>query len=676
MKKFIVFIFALTALGCFLACAPKHQAVIKKADLDLSVKPGENFFRYANGPWLDKTTIPDDKTSYTTFDVLREKKDHDINILLEEVKLQKDAQQGSVAQKIRDFYLTGMDKEKIETEGLSAIQPELESIENIKSMDDFQNLVAEFHKSGIGTLFGGSVFQDLKNNEEYRFYFAQSGLGLPDVEYYSKTDDRSVEIRTEYVKHISKMFQLMGEEEAEAQKHAEIVMNIENSLAGSSRTRLQMRNIPALYNLKTMDELQTMCPNFNFKRYMASFSDKDFGDVVVMVPEFFENVNKMLTTVPIDQWKIYLKWNLINESANYLSSNFVNQDYAFYSEFLSGSKTIKERWKRVTTTLNGYLGEPLGQLYVKKHFPETSKTRMVQLVKNLKATLKNRLEKLEWMGPETKKEALVKLAEMKVKIGYPDKWIDFSSMKIENDSYIKNVRRANRFHIMREINKFGKPVDKEEWGMTPQTVNAGYNPILNDITFPAGILQPPYFDPNADDAVNYGAIGVVIGHEMTHGFDDQGRRFDANGNMTDWWTEKDAEEFTKRTQILIDQYDKFVAIGDVHINGKLTLGENIADFGGLTISMEAYESTLNENEKAPVIDGFTDIQRFYLSYAKLWRGKIRDKALIRKCQEDVHPWGKFRVNGALFNKDKFYEAFQISETDPLYVAPENRPVIW
>ncbi len=657
-------------------CGQKQQPAIDVANLDQSIEPGDDFFRYANGGWLDRTDIPEDKSSFSSFDVLREERDQDIHELLEEVSHQKDVEPGSVTQKIRDFYVTGMDVKQIEEQGLEPLQPEFERIEGISSMQDFQDLVARFHTFGLDPLFGGNVMQDFMQSELYKFYFMQAGVGLPDVEYYTKEDDRSQEIRQEYIKHMAAMFELMGDEPAMARKNAETVMEIETRLAQNSRNRVQRRNIPALYNKMSLEKLSDICPNFNWEAYMANLSDKDFGEVIVGMPEFFQEVNRVLEDVPLEDWKTYLRWNLINRSAEYLSEDFVNQDFDFYSKFLSGNEKIQKRWKRVTQTINRRVGEPLGKLYVKKYFPPESKERMMELIGNLKKAMAQRLENLEWMGNDTKRAALAKLEKMRFKIGYPDKWKDFSQLEIQPDSYVLNVKRANYFHFYRQLNKYGKPVDKEEWGMTPQTVNAGYNPLNNEMTFPAGILQPPFFNPAADDAVNYGAIGAVIGHEMTHGFDDQGRRFNAEGNMRDWWTKEDAEQFNQRTKLLIDQYNNFVAVDDVHINGELTLGENIADFGGLSVSLHAYKMSLEGKPEPPVIDGFNHLQRFFLGWAQVWRGKIRDKALKRKCQEDVHPWGKFRVNGALANVPEFYQAFDIDQNDPLYRSPEQRPVIW
>jgi len=662
--------------GLIVSCGTGGNSAINRADMDLSVSPGNNLFRYANGAWIDRAEIPDDKTAYTSFNLLREKKDKNVHALLEGLAAASNREAGSIAQKISDFYFTGMDVDAVNKDGFASLQPQIDQINNISDLADLQSVIGDFHKYGLDPLFGGAVFEDLMNNEIYKFYFAQAGTGLPDVEYYYKEDDRSKEIRTEYKKHVAKMFELLGDDSEKAEQNAATIMEIETRLAKKSKTRVEMRNIPALYNRMTMKELQELAPNFDWQKYLKNLSDTDFGDVIVMSPKFFKEVSNILFDFSLNDWKAYLRWNLINHSAAFLSEDFVNQDFNFFSEFLSGSKKIKDRWKRVTRTVNDLVGEPLGQLYVKKYFPEESKKKMVEMVGFLKKSMAQRLENLDWMGSETKKEAKIKLDKMRFKIGYPDKWKDFSNLEIKRDAYILNVRRANYFHFYQQLNKFGKPVDKEEWGMSPQTVNAGYNPIQNEMTFPAGILQPPFFDVAADDAVNYGAIGMVIGHEMTHGFDDQGRRFDSNGNMRDWWTKEDAAEFNKRTRLLIDQYNRFIAIDDVHVNGELTLGENLADFGGLTLSILAYKMSIKNGPAAEVIDGFTPEQRYFLGFARVWRGKIRDKALKRKCQEDVHPWGEFRVNGAPFNVPELYEAFEINPDDALYIKPEMRPVIW
>lgn len=681
MRKFYRSVVMTMAMSLFvlvaiISCSKKGEKPINKNNMDLSVKPGDDFFRYANGGWLDKIQIPDDKTSYTEFDILQEKRDEDLYQLLREIANETDGKSGSMTQKIGDFFVTGMDTERIETEKTKPLQQEFDRIANIKTIADVQDVIAHLHTIGLDPLFSGGVEQDLMDSKIYKFYLMQAGLGLPDRDYYTKQGDRFNDIRREYIKFVGNMFVLLGDDSLTAAQNAQTVMKIENRLAENSKTRLQMRNIPALYNKMSLRQLSKLAPYYDWQRYFTNISEIDFGDVIVGMPKFFKEVSALMQEISVDEWKTYLRWNVINNSAAYLSSDFVRENYHFYSEFLSGSKKLKKRWKRVVATVNRSIGEPLGKLYVKKYFPPESKKRMLELVMNLKKSLRQRIENLSWMSDSTKTEALAKLAAMKVKIGYPDKWEDYSKLKAKRDSYVLNVLRANKFQYYKNLNQFGKPVDPDKWGMSPQTVNAGYNPIKNDITFPAAILQPPFFNPVADDAVNYGAIGVVIGHEMTHGFDDQGRRFDKDGNMRDWWTKKDAEEFNKRIQLIVDQYDQFVAIGDLHINGKLTIGENIADFGGLTVALNAYKMIMNDNPAPKPIDGFTDLQRFFLGYAQVWRGKIRDKALRRKVQEDVHAWGKFRVNGALFNVPEFYQAFKISPEDKLYRTPEQRPVIW
>lgn len=672
----LVGILLTTAILIFAGCAQKQDTAINKDYMDLLVNPGDDFYRYANGNWIKNNQIPDDRSSYGSFDIVRKETDKNVRTLLEEVAKNTTAEKGSIAQKIRDFYVTGMDSAKTEEMGISPLREELDIIAGISSTEQFQDVVARFHTFGLDPLFNGGIEQDLMDSKNYKFYLMQAGIGLPDRDYYTNADDRSKEIRAEYVKHVAKMFELTGINTETAQKNAEVVMNIETRLAEKSKTNTEMRNIPALYNKMSLSQLGELAPGFDWVRYFKNISEKDFGDVIVGMPVFFEEVGKIVNEVAIDDWKVYLTWNLVNRSSEFLSSDFVNQDFKFYSEFLSGSKKIRERWERVVGVTNSALGEPLGQLYVEKFFPPESKEKMVELVTNLKKALKIRIENLEWMGDSTKQAALEKLELMGVKIGYPDKWEDFSKLEIEPDSYVMNFRRANYFAYYKNLDKFGKPVDKEKWGMDPQTVNAGYHPLMNDITFPAAILQPPFFYPNADDAVNYGAIGMAIGHEMTHGFDDQGRNFDKDGNMTDWWTQSDADEFKNRTKLLVDQYNSFVALNDVHVNGELSLGENIADFGGLTVALEAYKLS-REGKPAPKpISGFTDIQRIFLAYAQLWKGNIRDKALLRLVQEDVHPWGEYRVNGAMFNVPEFYGAFDIKPENKLFRTAEQRPVIW
>jgi len=653
----------------------ESKPILDRKDMNLTIRPGNDFFRYANGGWIDRAKIPEDKTSYASFDIVREKRDKDVHQLLEDLAKIKSPEKGSATQKISDFYAVGMDIKTVEVQGITPLKEEFERIAKISSVSDVQALVARFHTYGMDPLFNGVVLQDFKNSNIFKFYLFQAGIGLPDRDYYTKEDKRSKEIREEYVKHVAKMFQLLGDNPDAAAANAQKVMSIETRLAEKSKTRLELRDLPALYNKMSLTQLSEIASGIDWKKYFKTISDIDFGDVIVGMPEFFKEVSTLMKEVPVNDWKTYLRWNLINRSAPYLSSDFVNQDYLFFSEFLSGSKKIRDRWKRVVEITNNLLGELVGQLYVKKHFPPESKKRMLELVSNLRKAFEIRLKKLQWMSESTKKEALAKLKAMRVKIGYPDKWEDYSKLEIKRDSYILNVRRANQFQYYKNLSQFEKPVDPDKWEMTPQTVNAGYHPIKNDLTFPAAILQPPFFYADGDDAVNYGAIGMAIGHEATHGFDDQGRRFDKDGNMKNWWTKEDAEEFKKRSQLLVDQYNSFVAVGDLHVNGELSLGENIADFGGLTIAFAAYKMSLNGKIPAP-INGFSHEQRFFLSFAKVWRGKIREKTLRRIVQEDVHPWGEFRTNGAPFNIPEFYKIFDIQPGDKLYRTEKQRPIIW
>jgi putative endopeptidase len=489
-------------------------------------------------------------------------------------------------------------------------------------------------------------------------------------------DARSKEIRTEYQKHLVNTFKLIGYSEADAAKNAETVVKIETELAKASSTRLALRDPIANYNKTDLAGLKKLAPEFDWNLYFTDLGLTQTKDINVGQPKFLTAMAKLTKSVPIEDWKIYLKWNLVRTASTSLSSAFEKENFAFYGTVLSGIKEMKPRWKRVVSETSGSLGEAVGQLYVEKYFPATSKTRMVALVSNLKAALSERIQNLTWMSAETKKAAVTKLEKINVKVGYPDKWIDYTPVAISKDSYFVNVMNASRFDFKRNLDKIGKPIDRTEWGMTPQTVNAYYNPNMNEIVFPAGILQPPFFYADGDDAVNYGAIGVVIGHEMTHGFDDQGRMFDKDGNLKDWWTKVDADNFKKQTQVLIDQYSSLKVLNDLTVDGKLTIGENIADLGGVNVSYTAFLKALAGKDVNEKIDGFTLSQRFFLAYAQVWRNNIRDKELMRRLKEDVHSPGVARVNGIVYNIPAFYTAFNIQPTDKLYKTVEKRASIW
>jgi len=666
-------ILAITA-GCSQQ-SPKGTGVIKKEDMDLSVKPGNDFFEYSNGNWMKNTPIPEDRSRYGAFDILAENANEAIHDLLEAAAKTKDSKAGSNLKKIQDFYAIGMDTANINKVGIKPLLPEFAAIDAIQSKEDLLKSLVHLHKMGVSAFFGVGVQQDLKNSDINRMYLSQAGLSLPDRDYYTNDDENSTKIRAEYIKHLTKMYELIGDEEVVAAKKAERIMALETRMAHAFNTRLENRDYTKLYNPKTLDEMAKAYPNFDWKEYYKGLGADIKTFVIITQPKYMEELNRILADVKMDDIKLYLNWKVLDESASYVNKEIADQNFAFFGTVLSGTKVQKPRWRRMSSATGSVLGEAVGQLYVAKYFPAESKERMLALVTNLKKALHSRIEKLDWMSDSTRKQALIKLDAFGVKIGYPDKWKDYSKLEVGTDSYVQNIWRAGVFSFNKNLDDLGKPVDTQRWGMTPQTVNAYYNPMLNEIVFPAAILQPPFFYKDGDDAVNYGAIGVVIGHEMTHGFDDSGRRFDKDGNMRDWWTPEDAKKFKARTQKLVDQFDGFNVIDGIHVNGKLTLGENIADYGGLTVSMEAYKMALN-GEKPKDIDGFNYMQRFYLAYAKVWRGNIRNKELMRRLKEDVHSPGKYRVNGGLFNIPEFYTAFGITEKDSLYRTEEQRAKIW
>lgn len=663
-------------LGTFAACnSEKTPPAINLADLDVKVKPQEDFYRYANGGWMDANPLPEEYSRYGSFDKLQEDNDKMLHALVEELASGK-GENSAVAKKIGDFYASGMDTALIEKEGIEPLNPYFERIKQLKTPAEVQNLIAEFHKMGVSSLFNFYGEPDSKNSEMMIGVLYQGGLGLSDRDYYSSNEPRAVEIRTEYVKHVQRMFELLGYDAKVAQSKAKNVMDFETKLAASSFTRLEERDPEKNYNKRGYSDVKKLVSAFDWDNYFKTVGLSNPGDINVAQVKFFTDLNALLPTVDMETWKDYLSWNLIHNTANYLNADFVNEQFGFYGKFLSGQPKIKPRWKRVLNATNNTIGEALGQMFVKKYFPPEAKERMLELVENLRESLKGRIQNLDWMGDSTKQKALEKLAAIRVKIGYPDKWRDFGDLKIERRAYVLNVMEGNKFETQYQLNKIGKPVDKNEWFMTPQTVNAYYSPNLNEICFPAGILQPPFFFMNADDAVNYGAIGVVIGHEITHGFDDQGRLFDKVGNLTNWWTDQDAKLFTERSQVLVNQFNSFTVLDSVKADGSLTLGENIADLGGLNIAYNALQKALKENSNPGKIDGFTPEQRFFLAYAHVWGQNIRDQEILRRTKEDVHSLGRFRVNGPLPNMPEFHAAFNIKEGDKMYLPADKRAVIW
>ena len=654
----------------------KSEPAINSANMDTTVNPGDDFYKFANGSWLKNNPIPDEYSRYGAFEVLDEENYVQLKTIFAEASADKNAAAGSVNQKIRDFYNSGMDTVAIEKNGINPLKPELDQIEAFAIAADVQKMLVQQHASGNYPLFYLFSSQDEKNSNQVIAMTYQGGLGMPDRDYYLENDPRSTEIRKAYVAHMIKMFVLAGSTPEQAAKDADVVLKIETEMAKISSTRIELRNPVANYNKTDLAGLQKMAPEIDWKSYFAGMNLAENTEINIGQPKFISGMAKMINTVPVNDWKIYFRWDLINSAASSLSSDFDKEHFAFYGTVLSGAKEQQPRWKRMIDATSNSLGEAVGQLYVQKYFPPEAKKRMTELVNNLKISLGERINSLSWMTEVTKKEAIAKLEKINVKIGYPDKWIDYSSLTIGTDSYYANKKSARQFAVNRDIAKIGKPVDRSEWGMTPQTINAYYSPNMNEIVFPAAILQPPFFFMDADDAVNYGAIGMVIAHEMTHGFDDQGRQYDKEGNLHDWWQADDSKNFEVKTKTLVDQYNNYKMLDSLHVDGKLTLGENIADLGGMNVAYNGLQKALEGKNKEEKIDGFTPDQRFFLSYAQVWRANVRDEETMRRLKEDVHSPGEARVNGIVYNIPAFYTAFNIKPTDSRYIAPENRADIW
>jgi len=653
--------------------SPTVKAV-DPAYMDLNVKPGDDFFLYSSAGWMKSNPVPDDKTQYGSFSELMDKNQEQLKSLIQEAA-ESESPKGTIAQKIGDFYSSGMDTATINSLGYEPIKPELSAIDALQSNEEILEHVGKMQLKGMRPLFYFFSSQDDQNSSMVIANFYQGGLGLPDRDYYISEDAQSVEMRKAYVEHIQKMFELIDYPAEESQKMAAEIMAFETRLANASLTRLENRDPYRTYNKMTTSELQKMAPEAQWNQLFDGIGIEDPGDINVRQTDFIKEVAKMVKEESMDTWKAYLKWGVLNSSANYLSADLESADFDFYGTVLRGQKVQKPLWKRVLSSTSGSMGEAIGKLYVEKYFPPEAKERMINLVENLRISLGERIDQLDWMTDSTKALAHEKLNTINVKVGYPDKWMDYTPLNIEPGKYYENIRAAKTFAIKDDLSKIGKPYDKTEWGMTPQTVNAYYSPTANEIVFPAAILQPPFFFMDQDDAVNYGAIGVVIGHEMTHGFDDQGRNYDKDGNLQNWWSEDDAVAFNEKTQLLVDQYNAYPQLDTLHVDGELTLGENIADFGGLNIAWDAFQKTA-ESKSTEKIDGFTPQQRFFLSYAGVWRQNILDKELARRLKEDVHSPGEARVNVPLYNMDVFYDAFGIKEDAKRYRAPQDRAVVW
>lgn len=647
---------------------------INLADLDTTVNPTDDFYQYATGGWQKNNPLPDEESRYGSFDVLAKETSQKVNDLITKLS-EQDNEPYSIEWKIEKFYSLGMDSIKLDKDGLNPILPEFENIDKIQNQEDLIKAIAHLHKIGVSSTFNIYGAADREDSDMQIAYLYQGGLGLPNRDYYTSDDERSKEIREKYLSHIEKMLILAGYNEETAAKDAKDIYNLEYKMALNSMTNLELRDPFTTTNRMDIDELKKLSPDFDYQLYFNEINLPVPGTINVSQTEFFKGLSKIIKNSEIDVWKTYLKWNVINYAAPYLHTDIVVANWEFYGKFLTGALTQQPRWRRVVSKTNSCLGEAVGQIFVKEYFPPEAKERMIGLVENLRAAFAERIKNLEWMSEETKLKALEKLNTINVKIGYPDEWKDYEKLNIEEDSYFANILRANQFEFEYMISKIGKPVDKNEWFMNPQTVNAYYSPSMNEICFPAGILQPPFFYMNADDAVNYGAIGVVIGHEMTHGFDDKGRNYDKEGNLADWWTEEDAERFDERSQILVTRFDNIKVLDDLYADGKLSLGENIADYGGLVISYDALMKAL-DGKTPEKIDGFSAEQRFYLAYAKIWAQNIRDTEIRRRTKEDVHSLGKWRVNGQLPGIENFHKAFDIQPDDNMYLPPEKWATIW
>lgn len=682
MKKTLI---AVMALGLFAACnngskAPELTSGIDKSNMDTTANPADNFYQYACGGWMEKNPLTDEYSRYGSFDKLAEDNREQLKSLIEEIAANKH-EANSIPDKIATLYNMGMDSTTLNNQGAQPIEGMLKNIAALATTDDLQKEMTNLHINGINPFFGLFAEADYSDSKMTIAWLWQTGIAMGDRDYYLKEDDHNKELRAKYTEMIANMFTLSGYDKMankSAEELAQMVMYVETRLAKASYDKEALRDPYKTFHKMSVEETDALAKDVKFAEYFKAIGLPEMKSLNVGQPEYITEANEILKG-DVEKVKAYFAWNVINTAAGYLSDNFVKESFKFYGTALSGKEEMRPRWKRVTGTVDGALGEAVGQMYVEKYFPKEAKDRMLTLVDNLKTAFGERIQAAAWMNDTTKQKALEKLGTILVKVGYPDKWRDYSGLEIKNDSYFANILRSNQFDIAYMINKIDKPTDKTEWLMTPQTVNAYYNPTTNEICFPAGILQPPFFDMNADDAVNYGAIGVVIGHEMTHGFDDQGRQYDKDGNLKDWWTAGDAENFTNNAQVLVDWFNA-IKVSDnpeTYANGKFTLGENIADNGGLQISYQAMQNAIAKGQvNGEEMDGFSAAQRFFIAYAGVWAGNIREQEILRLTAIDPHSLGRLRVNATLPHIAAFIQAFDVKEGDSMYLAPEKQVVLW
>jgi putative endopeptidase len=665
------------SISCFLSLANAQQAAIEKSEpaldvtsMDRSIDPCTDFFAYSCGGWIKKNPIPPDQSTWDTYSKMQDENLARLRNILEAASAQG-PQRNSVDQKVGDYYASCTDEKAIDAKGAAPLKPSLEQIAKIKTKAELADVAASMIDDNV--LFRFESIQDFRDANQVIANADQGGLGLPDRDYYTKDDAKSVELRNQYLAHVQKMFELLGDKPETSAAEAHAVMRIETALARGSMTRVERRDPKALDHKMTKTELEGVSPEFQWSAYFAKVGMASLPSLNVSSPNFFKAMNEELQKEGLADWKIYLRWHLVHADASQLSTPFVNEDFAFYGKTLRGQQELQPRWKRCTRAVDEYLGEDLGQAYVQKYFSPEAKQKALKIVKEIQAAMEQDVNGLQWMSPATKQQALAKLHGMANKIGYPDKWRDYSKLEIVRGDELGNVERARKFEFDRQLAKIGKPVDRGEWGMTPPTVNAYYDPQMNDINFPAGVLQPPAFDPNSDAAPNYGDTGGTIGHELTHGFDDEGRQFDAQGNLRDWWTDEDGKEFVKRASCISDQYSTYTIIDDIKINGKLTLGEDVADLGGLILAYMAWKDD-SQGQTLEPIDGLTPDQRFFVGYGQSWCGQTRDETKRLRATVDPHSPEKYRTNGVVSNLPQFQEAFHCKAGSPM--VNQNRCSVW
>ena len=684
MNKINKTILGLTAFTLMVSCGNNEETLHKDqtkimtpafdlSQIDSTILPCEDFEKYAVGNWLKNNPVPESESRWGSFNIVHDANEIKLREIVESAVNAK-GEKGSALQQVGDFYASALDSTTTNALGITPIQPLLDKINAVTNVQELVETMAETRKTASGSIFSGYVGIDSKNSSEYIMHLSQGGLGLPDKTYYTPSDERGENIFIKYKKHIAALFVLAGTEQANADEMALQVVEIESELAANSMSRVQRRDPELTYNKLNMDELQELCSAINWVSFFEASELKNVEYVVVGQVDFMKSLSTSLTKFPLDNWKTYLKWHLINDMASNLSADFEKQSFSFYATTLRGTKEMKTRWKRALSNANENVGEQIGKLFVEKHFPKESKQKVLDLIGNINLVFKERVQKLDWMSEETKVKAMEKLSQFTYKIGYPDKWEDYSSVDISANSLAQNIMNMNYFEYKKNVNRLGQPVDKDEWGMTPQTINAYYNPTMNEIVFPAAILQPPFFNADADDAINYGGIGAVIGHEFSHGFDDQGCKFDGEGNLNNWWTEQDLANFSERTSKLVNQFDEYQVAEGNHVNGNLTLGENIADIAGITLSYYALEKAM-KGKKDPMIGGYDYKQRFFLSWAQVWHSNAKDEFLINQVKTDPHSPTRFRTNGPLTNMIEFQQAFGCKEGT--MIAPDSLKVtIW